>query len=96
MTLRKFYKDPDERKRYTIDYADWLDTGESVVSYVFEVNPIEVNGLEVDAASIVDNTTIVFYVALGIDQHDYTVTATATTDAGQIKQDTITYLVRSV
>lgn len=96
MTRDKFYKDPDERKRYTIDYTDWLDTGEVISSCVFTVDPVEVGGLEVDASAIVGNTTVVYYVALGLEGSDYVVTATMTSDAGQIKQDTITYLIRSV
>lgn len=96
MTLKKFYKDPDDRKRYTLDYTDWLDLTESVSSCVFAVTPVEAGGLEVDASSIVANKTVVFYVALGNADTDYTVEATMTSDAGQVKQDTLTYLVRSV
>ena len=33
MRLGSFVKSPVERKRYTIDYSDWLDTGETVGLY---------------------------------------------------------------
>lgn len=96
MTLKKFYKDPDDRKRYTLDYTDWLDLTESVSSCVFAITPVEVGGLVVDASAIVDSKTVVFYVALGNADTDYIVEATMTSDAGQVKQDTLTYIVRSV
>ena len=41
MNLGKYYKAPDERKRYSIDYSDWLDTAERLSSVTFQVTPID-------------------------------------------------------
>jgi hypothetical protein len=96
MKLGNFVKTPDERKRYAIDYSEWLDTDELVDSYTFAVAPSETGGLEVDASSLsTDETTIVFFVNDGNDGTQYTVTATTTTTGGQVKQDTILFQVRA-
>lgn len=95
MKLANFIKSPLERKRYTIDYTDWLDTGETVASIVFTVTPTTTATLEVDAYSIaVDGKTVVFFANFGDLGEVYTVEAVMTTSGGQIKEDEILFTIR--
>lgn len=92
MKLARFAKQPAERKRYTIDYSDWLDTGETISLVAFTVSP---TGLEIDAYSIaVSGTSVAFFANYGVNGTAYTVTVTITTSGGQIKEDEILFAVR--
>ena len=92
MKLGKFKKDPDEKKRYSIDYTDWLDTAETVSSVTPSVeldygseDPIT---LEVTSIALTgDSKGVTFFVEGGIDDVDYKLTMTMTSSAGQIKED---------
>lgn len=96
MKLGNFIKSPVERKRYTIDYSDWLDTGETVSSIVFSVSPSTTNTLQIDAYSIASPaTSVVFFANYGDAGKTYTVDVTMTTSGGQIKEDTVLFSVRS-
>lgn len=98
MKLGQFAKSPVERKRYALDYTDWLDTGETVNSVTFTVTPSTgTSPLLVDSSSInASGTEVRFFVSSGDDGANYTVTALVQTSGGQIKQDEIVYLVRSL
>jgi hypothetical protein len=96
MSLGRFSKTPAERKRYAIDYTDWLETGETVASYVFTVSPTTTTPLVVDAASITTaNKVVVFFVSGGATGNQYTVDAKITTSGGQVKEDVVLYNVRA-
>lgn len=95
MKLARFTKAPGERKRYTIDYSDWLDTGETISTVTFLPSPIQTGGLEVDAYSIATPaTSVVFFANFGIDGTTYTLNVTITTSGGQTKEDQILFSVR--
>lgn len=97
MKLARFTKEPSERKRYAIDYSDWLDTGETIDSVTFSVTPLQAGGLEVDAYSISNPaTSVVFFVNFGTSGTTYTVEVTINTSGGQIKQDQVLYSVRDL
>lgn len=94
MRLGKYNKDPDERKRYRVDYDDWLDTGETVSGATFTPS---------DPALVIDDIAIdpglravQFYVSGGTDDVDYDVIVRMTSNLGQIKEDSILFAVRSV
>lgn len=95
MKLARFTKAPNERKRYTIDYSDWLDTGETVSTVTFSVTPSTTNILQVDAYSIASPaTSVVFFVNDGADGTTYTLEISITTSGGQVKEDQVHYSVR--
>lgn len=95
MKLARFTKAPGERKRYTIDYSDWLDTSETISTVTFLPSPIQTGGLEVDAYTIATPaTSVVFFANLGIDGTTYTLNVTITTSGGQTKEDQILFSVR--
>lgn len=95
MKLANFIKSPLERKRYTINYTDWLDTGERVQSITFTVTPATGSALDIDAHTIaVDGLSVVFFANLGELGEVYTVEVLMTTDGGQVKEDEILFTIR--
>jgi hypothetical protein len=96
MRLGKFTKVPADNKRYTIDYNEWLDTGETLSTVTFGVTPVTASPLTAGNLSLIDaNKGAQFYVAAGLDGENYTVTVTITTSVSQTKQDTILFVVRA-
>jgi hypothetical protein len=93
--LAKFVKKPGERKRYTVDYSEWLDEGETVTGATFAITPVTSPILEVDASSIgTPATTVVFFVNGGVAGSDYELKIHVTTSGGQVKEDTALFSVR--
>ena len=94
MRLGKFRKTPAERKRYTVDYTDWLDTSETVTAVNYTITP---SGMVVDAQAILTgNKKISFYVSGGNNEETYNIDVKATTSSGQIKEDVVSFFVRDV
>lgn len=97
MRLGSFVKTPIERKRYAIDYSEWLDTGETLSTVVYTIPVATTPPLVVDATSIGSaNTVAVFFINGGLNGRQYTVEVVATTSGGQIKEDTVLFTVRDV
>jgi hypothetical protein len=97
MRLGSFVKTPIERKRYAIDYTDWLDTGETLSTVTYNIPNVTTPPLVVDASSIdATNKIAVFFINGGLNTRQYTVEVTATTSGGQIKEDTVQFNVRDV
>jgi hypothetical protein len=96
MKLAKFVKSPAERKRYSIDYSEWLDTGELVSSIVFTVAPSTgAAPLVIDSYLIgTPATDVDFFANYGVDGVGYTVNVVMTTSGGQIKEDQILFSVK--
>lgn len=99
--LAKYVKSPDEVKRYSIEYYDWLDTTETLSSVVFEVTPATSPALAVQSSQIVVGDSgslsqLRFFVGGGISGTSYSVTVTAETSGGQTKQDTVLFVIRDV
>lgn len=93
MNSRRFVKRPAERKRYTINYIDWLDTAETLISVQFAVAP---EGLTVESPQVsLDGTSVIFFASQGTAGVTYTVTATVMTSGDQTKQDDIVFSVRA-
>lgn len=97
MKLGKFIKAPNERKRYSIDYNNWLDTGETILTRTFDVTPVTTVPLAVDASVILaGNRGIAFYVSGGVDDETYKVVTSITTSGGQVKEDVILFQVKDL
>lgn len=95
MRLGSFIKTPAERKRYSIDYSEWLDTGETLATATFQVTPSTgTSPLIVDAVSS-NTTTVVFFVNYGENSKQYTIDVKVTTSGGQLKEDTVLFTVRN-
>jgi hypothetical protein len=98
MKLGTFTKTPAERKRYSLDYTDWLDTGETISTATFSVTPTTgATPLIVDASSIdPGGKQVVFFVNNGVDGTTYEVEALVTTSGGQTKEDQVNFLVKDI
>lgn len=96
MKLGNFHKTPAERKRYGIDYSDWLDTGEGVATWQFDVSPATPTPLVIDGVTLDSvSSTLTFYASGGMHGKVYTVTVTTTTSQSQIKEDDVLFSVRN-
>lgn len=94
--LGKYFKSPTERKRYSIDYSDWLDSGELVSTVTFEVTPNDAGAVFIDGDSVnPGNQVVTFYNNGGVTGVTYKATVTMVTSAGQDRVDTIQYTVRA-
>jgi hypothetical protein len=95
MPLKKLIKSPIERKRYTVDYDEWLDVGETLATTTFTVSPSSADILQIDAYAIAtDGRSVAIFISHGDSAVTYTVDVKATTNTGQVKEDTIIVAVR--
>jgi methyl coenzyme M reductase alpha subunit len=97
MTLGKYVKTPAERKNYSIDFEEWLNTGETVTTFTYSSTPVDATPAVIDAYAIaVDGLSVGIYVSGGIAGTNYKIDVIATTSTGQIKEDVILFSVRDV
>lgn len=97
MKLGKYIKASTERKRYSIDYDNWLDTGELISSKTFSVDPVTSPALVIDASAFLPgNRSIAFFVNGGVDGKTYKVSVTVTTSGGQVKEDLVQFQVKDL
>jgi hypothetical protein len=95
--LGKYSKVPADYKRYTIDYSEWLDGGETVssVDLAIDVNT-DATPLVVDSSSIISSGTgVEFFVGGGEAGETYNVLVTITTSDTEIREDTVFFSVKS-
>lgn len=97
MRIGKLYNlTPNERKLYTIEYSEWLDAGETIISMEFTVEEVTVPPLVISDEDIdVEGTLIAFYASGGVDGESYKVIVKVTTSNDQIKEDHIIYQVKN-
>lgn len=97
MRLGKFKQAPLENRRYFIDYSDWLDQGETLVSPLI-VNVVETTTppLTITSNAIsTDGLGVVFYVSGGLDGEEYQVDIIVTTSSAQVKEDSFLYTIEA-
>ncbi|QIG66837.1 hypothetical protein EVB41_007 [Rhizobium phage RHph_TM3_14A] len=93
MRVGKFRKVPADRKRYVIDYTDWLNEGETLI-FVMMDGSMPLDNFYVDGYLLSDdNKQVIFYVSGGVPGTNYDVTAKVTTSLQQIKEDFVTFVV---
>lgn len=90
MKLGTFRQTPNEKKRFSVSYAAWLDDPEVVASVAYAISPVTVTPLLIEASAVdVDGQGITFYVSGGEDATEYQINTLMQTDAGQRKEDYI-------
>lgn len=95
MRIGKFRKSPGDRKRYEVNYEDWLNEGEIITDVTMQGN-VPADGFYVDGYVVdTDGKEVIFYVSGGASGFEYTVRVTVETSMQQIKEDTITFMVTS-
>lgn len=91
--IGKFSKKAADRKRYVVDYADWLNAGETLLSVqvagTIAMDEFYVDGYVVGAGG----KEVIFYASGGVPLNTYTLTVTVTTSMDQIKEDEIVVIV---
>lgn len=97
MRLGKFKQAPLEKRRYFVDYSEWLDEGETLVTpLTFSILNVTTPPLTVTDSSIsTDSLGVVFFVSGGLDGQQYQVDLIVNTSAGQIKEDNFLYNIVS-
>lgn len=91
--IAKFRKAPGDRKRYEINYADWLNEGE-VITEVNMIGDMPIDGFFIDGYNIdADGKEVIFYVSGGMPGVSYNVNVAASTSLSQLKTDVITFVV---
>lgn len=98
MKLGTFRKTPVERKRYLLDYTDWLDTTETVLTKTFTVSPSTgVDPMQAEGdAIVVGGKQVSFFASHGDSGTTYTVDVVITTSAGQTKEDQLSFIVKDM
>ena len=93
MRVGRFAKDAQDRKRYVVDYVDWLDDAEKIVTVdvlgTDDIDLFYVDGFVVDPSG----KQIIYYVSGGVAGVEYNAYITIGTDMGQVKEDWITHVV---
>lgn len=96
MRIGSYLKTPAEVKRYSIEYADWLDEGEYIDDADFTASPVTVPPLQVSSVSIpASSTQVSFFVQGGEEGVSYVLDVVSTTSTGQVKEDTILFSVNN-
>lgn len=98
MPLGRFTKAVTERKRYQIDYTNWLDTGEGVNTVSFSVQnnsvipatPLVIDGVQVLPTGL----GVQFYASGGVDGITYSVLVTMVSTLSQTKLDTVLFFIK--
>lgn len=95
--MGKFLKSPNESKRYSIDYVDWLDAGEYLSAVNISVSPTTSPPLlnDVNPLGLTD-TTASFFIGSGTTGNSYKLIVRVTTTNGQIKEDVVMIEVRAL
>lgn len=89
--LARLQKSPSERKRYTVNYNNWLAESETIVEKSFVITPATVPPLELVTSAVnPSGKGLVFYIGGGVDKEVYKIEVFITTSDSQIKEDTIT------
>lgn len=93
----RYVKAEGERKRYQIDYTDWLDVGEAVTAVVFTIqNNTALKALVIDGIMVLPTGFgVQYYISGGADGITYNVLAALTTTIGpQVREDEVVVTIR--
>lgn len=93
MIIAKFRKQADDRKRYVVDYTNWMDADENISGVTMGGNDPE-DAFYVDGY-VIDETLkrVVFYIDGGVSGVAYDVSIQIGTSKQQVKNDTIQMVV---
>lgn len=101
--LDRFNKQPNEIKKYQVDYSEWLATGETVSSVPTSVtllNPatgdVGEPTLTVGSTQIVGGNVFEYYVSSGTDGKRYKITFQASTTDSQTVESEVEFKVKDI
>lgn len=94
MKFSTWKQTPQEKKRFTIAYTDWLADGEVIDNVTYAIDNVTTPPLLVESSTVNgDGLGITFYISGGLDEEQYQLRILAETDAGQRKEDYFTIVV---
>ena len=85
------FKDPADVLDYDIDYGDWIASGDTITTVTTSVSPA--GELAVDSVQI-SSPEVKIWVSGGEAGSTYTITVTASTTAGRVKEETFRIRVK--
>ncbi len=101
--LDKFLKQPDENKKYQIDYSEWLAVGQTITSVAPTIALINAEAGDVgEPTLVIDNTNIIggtlyeYFASVGTDAKRYKVTFLATASNAEIQESEIEFKVDDI
>ncbi len=101
--LDRFKKQPDEIKKYQIDYSEWVGSAETITSVATAVellNPaagdVGEPTLTVGATAVIGDTLFEYYLSLGTDAKRYKITFLADTNISQRVESEIEFKVDDI
>lgn len=94
----RFSKTPSERKRYDVDYSQWLEEGEQITGATATIYPVSasVDATPVYVDSIVilpGGTGLAFFANAGTAGRTYRLSLITQTTLSEIKEDGIVFVV---
>lgn len=97
-TLRgRFVQQPEETRRRLINYASWLEEGETIRTVTVAVDNTTTPAFQITSVVIgPDGDRIAYYASGGVDGEEYTATFTVTTSAGQTREDEVMFHVKEI
>jgi len=91
--IGRFQKDAQDRKRYVVDYEDWLDSSEAITA-VTVTGDVSADGFLIDGFIAAEGgKQVIYFASGGVAGEEYNATITITTNMSQIKEDWITHVV---
>jgi hypothetical protein len=100
--LGKFVQTPIEKKRYSLDYSEWLETGETISTLTYTlvmvegVVPVTPVPVVVDSTIDVPATSATIFISGGDGGVQYKILVVMTSSGSQIKEDEIILICRSI
>lgn len=95
-----FRKQPSEKLEYTVQYSDWLVTGQTlssaVISVAREAPDTSPGTLVVSGPFITDTTTLTYLLDAGEDGDDYKITILTTMSNGEVKETDISLAIEEI
>jgi len=90
MRLGTFTKTSVDNLRFEVDYSEWLEAPEVLLAFELGSDPAD---LMISSASILNTTSLVFFVGGGVDGEVYNMLVTISTSGGQVRRDYIVFTV---
>lgn len=92
MTLPTREHTAGNKRRFVVDYREWMNPGATVSAFTAVLSPSTVTAT-VTGAAIQDDQTCVFFVNGGAEGEEFEVDLTLTTSYGEIKIDVVPFVV---
>lgn len=97
-TIAKRFHTAGNRRRWRVDYSDWLEPGVTATSAAVtltDTTAAPLVGATVDTVSVDAEGHVVFWTNGGVVNEVFTINVTMTDSIGEVKKDTVAFSVVS-